>query len=572
MSGDERSSNRHPDTSYQFRNRMKNVDGSTDRVSTSRLSHLQHNSISMNNRNDGADNQVNDDDDNHHEPSFSADKCNIALLFFLYLLQGIPLGLSAAIPILLQNRGSSYVEQAQFSLAMWPFSLKLLWAPIVDYLFIPRWGRRKSWLIPTQYLLGLFLMYLSYNVNDWLNGSQGPSIKLITLLFFILNFLAATQDIAVDGWALTMLKKRNVGYSSTCNSVGQTVGYFLGYVLFMALESADFCNTYLRSIPSNNGLVTLPSYLFMWSCVFIVSTTFVAIFKKEKILRTRRKRHSHEYDENLLIENNDVQYTPENIKESYEILLSVIKLKPVYVLAAILLTAKIGFAACDGVTHLKLMEGGIPKEKMAIMAVPIVPLQILLPIIISKYTTGRTPMNVYIRAYPYRLLMNVIIGILVWVTPNFVGENHSIPYYYYTILIAVYCLEQITVYSMFVATMAFFARISDPSIGGTYMTLLNTLSNLGASWSTTTALWLVDMLTYRTCTVNKTACNTPESVKVCTNNEGKCVTSIDGYFVEMIVCTVFGTLWFIWAKKRVLRLQALGESAWLRRRISLGSR
>ena len=30
-----------------------------------------------------------------------------------------------------------------------------------------------------------------------------------------------TQDVAVDGWALTMLKPKNVGYASTCNSVGQ---------------------------------------------------------------------------------------------------------------------------------------------------------------------------------------------------------------------------------------------------------------------------------------------------------------------------------------------------------------
>ena len=49
-------------------------------------------------------------------------------------------------------------------------------------------------------------------------------------MFFFLNFLAATQDIAVDGWALTMLKRENVGYASTCNSVGQTAGYFMGYV------------------------------------------------------------------------------------------------------------------------------------------------------------------------------------------------------------------------------------------------------------------------------------------------------------------------------------------------------
>ena len=34
-----------------------------------------------------------------------------------------------------------------------------------------------------------------------------------------------TQDVAVDGWALTMLKPKNVGYASTCNSVGQVASF-----------------------------------------------------------------------------------------------------------------------------------------------------------------------------------------------------------------------------------------------------------------------------------------------------------------------------------------------------------
>ena len=38
---------------------------------------------------------------------------------------------------------------------------------------------------------------------------------------------------------------------------------------------------------------------------------------------------------------------------------------------------------------------------------------------------------------------------------------------------------QITLYSMFVSIMAFSAKVSDPKIGGTYMTLLNTVANLG---------------------------------------------------------------------------------------------
>jgi hypothetical protein len=42
------------------------------------------------------------------------------------------------------------------------------------------------------------------------------NVRSITLLFLILVLLAATQDIAVDGWALTLLSRRHVGYAATC--------------------------------------------------------------------------------------------------------------------------------------------------------------------------------------------------------------------------------------------------------------------------------------------------------------------------------------------------------------------
>lgn len=59
---------------------------------------------------------------------------------------------------------------------------------------------------------------------DSILSSEEPNIWTLTISFFILNFCAATQDIAVDGWALTMLSKKNVGLASTCNSVGQVGG------------------------------------------------------------------------------------------------------------------------------------------------------------------------------------------------------------------------------------------------------------------------------------------------------------------------------------------------------------
>lgn len=47
----------------------------------------------------------------YNPPNLKGDRQNIALLFCLYTLQGIPLGLSAAIPMILQNRGVSYKQQ-----------------------------------------------------------------------------------------------------------------------------------------------------------------------------------------------------------------------------------------------------------------------------------------------------------------------------------------------------------------------------------------------------------------------------------------------------------------------------
>lgn len=438
----------------------------------------------------------------HEKSDIRGDRANVALLFFLYLLQGIPIGLTSAIPMLLQNRGASYKQQAEFSFATWPFSLKLLWAPIVDSLFWSRFGRRKSWLIPIQYLIGIFMLVLSAHVNQWLGGHGiDPSVPALTAIFFSLNFLAATQDIAVDGWALTMLKRCNVGHASTCNSVGQTAGYFLGYVAFIALESAEFCNSYLRTEPSDDGLVTLPGFLWFWGICFLSTTTLVAIFKKE---RTEYSEHRHNDHEEL------------NIIDSYKLLARIINMRPIKILAAVLLTVKFTFAACDSVTSLKLVEHGVPKDKLALLAVPLVPLQIFLPLFVSKYTTGPKPMEVYIKAIPYRIIFSIFATGIVWLTPFTMSDKGEVPIYLYVILIVNYAFYQICLYGMFVAVMAFFAKISDPAVGGTYMTLLNTVCNLGGNWPTSIVLWLVDVLTWKKCN-NVDLTNTTILINTCVN-------------------------------------------------------
>jgi MFS transporter, PAT family, solute carrier family 33 (acetyl-CoA transportor), member 1 len=45
------------------------------------------------------------------------------------------------------------------------------------------------------------------NIDEWLPETRKPDILKLVIVFFFAKMLAATQDIAVDGWALTMLKK-----------------------------------------------------------------------------------------------------------------------------------------------------------------------------------------------------------------------------------------------------------------------------------------------------------------------------------------------------------------------------
>ncbi|ALC44911.1 CG9706, partial [Drosophila busckii] len=496
----------------------------------------------------------------HERPDLRGDRRNIGILLFLYILQGIPIGLIAAIPMLLQNRGASYKQQAEFSFAYWPFSIKLLWAPIVDSIYVRRFGRRKSWLVPVQYLLGIFMLLLSANVDRWLGGNGlEPNVPLLTLLFFVLNFLAATQDIAVDGWALTMLKRCNVGYASTCNSVGQTAGYFLGYVVFIALESKDFCNSYLRSEPADVGMVTLPRFLWFWGITFIVATTLVALFKKENDIEDAHMAARYTVEHEL------------NLRESYKVLWDMIWMRPVQILALILLTVKVTFAASDSVTSLKLVEYGVPKEKLALLAIPVIPLQLILPIVVGKYTNGPRPLVVYLKAIPYRIILASVATVIAYATPWMI-DGGVVPVYYYVLLVVSYACYQIFLYSMFVSAMAFFAKISDPAVGGTYMTFLNTLCNLGGNWPNTVVLWLVDVLTLKQCTRQQdNHCEDKQqeqailiiSLQDCLGGDGQCEIVYDGYYVEAVVLTIYGIIWILVARKWILYLQDLPTKAWM---------
>lgn len=62
---------------------------------------------------------------------------------------------------------------------------------------------------------------------------------------------------------------------------------------------------------------------------------------------------------------------------------------------------KIAFAV-ESMSYLKLIEAQVPKEKLSLLAVPLTPIQIILPLVLSKFTNGPRPFDLYIKTIPFR--------------------------------------------------------------------------------------------------------------------------------------------------------------------------
>ena len=75
--------------------------------------------------------------------------------------------------------------------------------------------------------------------------------------------------------------------------------------------------------------------------------------------------------------------------------------------------------------------------------------------------------------------MTVILALWVFFTPYFKDSNNEYPISFFLIYAVINGIYSLIFSTLTLAKANFFTQISDKTIGGTYMTLLNTVSNLG---------------------------------------------------------------------------------------------
>ncbi|PFH54736.1 hypothetical protein AMATHDRAFT_52526 [Amanita thiersii Skay4041] len=486
------------------------------------------------------------DEDEHTRQSkrkiSAKDKRAMVLLCILYLIQGVPLGLAlGSVPFLLKEH-LSYSQLATIALSSYPYSLKLLWSPIVDSVFISSFGRRKSWIIPMQVIVGSLMLYISLNVERLMEDPSNNVIELTTV-FTSLVFFSATQDIAVDGWALTLLSQDCLSYASTCQTIGLNTGFFASFTVFLAFNSEAFAHKW--GLPQ----LTLSAYLRFWSMVCYAITFWLLFFKKE--------------DKETAVE------ADMSIKSVYKTIWSICQLRHVQLLIIMHFFAKVGFAANEAATSLKLVEKGFKREDLAIAVLIDFPFQIIGGWLAAKWSRGDLPLRPWIYAFWPRLGFSLIATLIVYYFPK-----PPISLGFFTLLVVHTVLSGFTGTVQFVGISAFHTRISDPLIGGTYMTLLNTFSNMGGTWPKWFVLKGVDIFSEATChvagelAIKATECVSDHGKAHCAEVNGKCVTERDGYYIVSGLCMGFGVLFLIgYIVPTARRLQGLPTSAW---RVKMG--
>ncbi len=127
-----------------------------------------------------------------------------------------------------------------------PWVLKFLWGPQID-----QYGTKRRWMLTMQFLLVFMVIAVAF-----LSPLPEGGVRMIAILFFIGSFLAATHDMAIDGYYMEALDRKGqakfVGYrvmayrismmtgTGVIVTIGATTNWLVGFLSAGALLSLLF--------------------------------------------------------------------------------------------------------------------------------------------------------------------------------------------------------------------------------------------------------------------------------------------------------------------------------------------
>jgi PAT family beta-lactamase induction signal transducer AmpG len=145
----------------------------------------------------------------------------IGLLLLLGFASGLPLALTAGtLQAWLAAENVDIVAIGWFALVGQPYTYKFFWAPFMDRYVPPFLGRRRGWLLVTQFGLAAaiaFMGTLSPASSAWLLGGAALSVA----------FLSASQDIVFDALRADWLEREERGAGAAVSVLGYRIAMLI---------------------------------------------------------------------------------------------------------------------------------------------------------------------------------------------------------------------------------------------------------------------------------------------------------------------------------------------------------
>lgn len=164
------------------------------------------------------------------------------------MLVALLMGFSCGLPLLLtitvlqawmKEEGVDLTVIGMMALVGLPYTLKFLWAPVLDRFTLPFLGRRRGWLLVAQVALMFSISGLGFT-------EPGKSPWMVAFIAFLVTFFSASQDIVVDAYRREDLPDEELGLGASLYVNGYRVGMLLasGGGLIMA-DHMPFSMVYL---------------------------------------------------------------------------------------------------------------------------------------------------------------------------------------------------------------------------------------------------------------------------------------------------------------------------------------
>src|ERR1700693_2517078 len=127
----------------------------------------------------------------------------VLIVLLLGFSSGLPLALSGStLLVWMRESGVDLGTIGLFALVGTPYTLKFLWAPLVDALHVPfftrKFGRRRGWLVFSQLLLIVAILLPALH-----DPARSP--LFVALGALLVAATSATQDIVVDAFRVERL-------------------------------------------------------------------------------------------------------------------------------------------------------------------------------------------------------------------------------------------------------------------------------------------------------------------------------------------------------------------------------